>query len=138
MPGSTCPSPASGTSPERGSSASGDAPGRYATAKARRNYAGTSPLTIQSGKKKTVHARYIRNRHLIDALHAQALSALSASPGARGTRRPPRPRDRPRRRDAPRRQPATGILHGPKTGREYDEATAWSHRAETPEAAGAA
>ena len=62
----------------------GDAPGRYATAKARKNYAGTSPLTIQSGKKKTVHARYIRNRHLIDALHAQALSALSVSPGARG------------------------------------------------------
>lgn len=62
----------------------GDAPGRYASAKARKNYAGTSPLTIQSGKKKTVHARYIRNRHLIDALHAQALSALSVSPGARG------------------------------------------------------
>ena len=61
----------------------GDAPGRYAPAKAGKNYAGTSPLTIQSGKKKTVHARYIRNRHLIDALHAQALSALTASPGAR-------------------------------------------------------
>ena len=58
----------------------GDAPGRYASAKARKNYAGTSPLTIQSGKRKTVHARYIRNRHLIDALHAQALSSLTASP----------------------------------------------------------
>src|SRR6058998_390488 len=52
----------------------GDAPGRYASARARKNYAGTSPLTIASGKKKTVHARYIRNKHLIDALHAQALS----------------------------------------------------------------
>jgi hypothetical protein len=41
---------------------SGDAPGRYAPAKARKNYAGTSPLTVQSGKKKAVHARYIRNR----------------------------------------------------------------------------
>ena len=61
----------------------GDAPGRYASAKARKNYAGTSPLTIQSGKKKTVHARYIRNRHLIDALHTQAFAALTASPGAR-------------------------------------------------------
>jgi len=30
-----------------------------------------------------VHARYIRNRHLIDALHAQAFAALTASPGAR-------------------------------------------------------
>ena len=31
----------------------GDAPGRYASAKARKNYAGTSPLTIESGKKRT-------------------------------------------------------------------------------------
>ena len=32
-----------------------------------------------------------------------------------------------------------GILHGClKTGREYDEATAWSHRAETPKAEAAA
>jgi hypothetical protein len=61
----------------------GDAPGRYASAEARKNYAGASPLTIQSCKKKTVHARYIRNRHLIDAVHAQALSSLTAFPGAR-------------------------------------------------------
>src|SRR5262249_34337294 len=115
----------------------GAAPGRYATAKARKNYAGTSPLTIQSGKKKTVHARYIRNRHLIDALHAQALSALSASPGARAFYDDLRAReighDDALRRVASR---LTGILHGClKTGREDDEATAWSPRAETPEAA---
>ena len=62
----------------------GDAPGRYASAKARKNYAGTSPLTIQSGKKKTVHARYIRNRHA----HRRA-----ARPGAlRPQRIPRRPR----------------------------------------------
>ena len=30
----------------------GDAPNRYATGKSRRNYAGTSPLTIASGKKR--------------------------------------------------------------------------------------
>ena len=118
----------------------GDAPGRYASAKARRNYAGTSPLTIQSGKKKSVHARYIRNRHLIDALHAQALSALSVSPGARSYYDDLRAReighDDAMRRVASR---LTGILHGClKTGREYDEATAWSHRAETPEAVEAA
>jgi hypothetical protein len=115
----------------------GDAPGRYASAKARKNYAGTSPLTIQSGKKKTVHARYIRNKHLIDALHAQALSALTGSPGARGYYDELRGReighDDALRRVASR---LTGILHGClKTGCEYDEATAWSHRAETPEAA---
>ncbi len=115
----------------------GDAPGRYATAKARKNYAGTSPLTIQSGKKKTVHARYIRNRHLIDALHAQALSSLTASPGARAFYDELRSRD-VGHDDAMRRVAGrlTGILHGcVKTGSEYDEATAWSHRHEPPQAA---
>jgi transposase len=38
----------------------GDDPKRYATAKARTNYAGTSPITRQSGEKKTVLARYQR------------------------------------------------------------------------------
>ncbi|MGO9080918.1 MAG: IS110 family transposase [Streptosporangiaceae bacterium] len=115
----------------------GDSPGRYASAKARKNYAGTSPLTIASGKKKTVHARYIRNRHLIDALHAQALSALSASPGARAYYDELRTRgtghDDAMRRVASR---LTGILHGClKHGREYNEAAAWSHRASPPQAA---
>ena len=115
----------------------GDAPGRYASAKARKNYAGTSPLTIQSGKKKTVHARYIRNRHLIDALRAQALSALSASPGARAYYDELRAHDTGHD-DALRRVAGrlVGILHGcVKTSREYDETTAWSHRAEFPQAA---
>jgi len=115
----------------------GDAPGRYATAKARKNYAGTSPLTIASGKKRTVHARYIRNRHLTDALHAQALSALTASPGARayydGLRARDAGHDDALRRVASR---LTGILHGCiKTGSEYDEATAWSHRTQPGKAA---
>jgi len=115
----------------------GDDPGRYATAKARKNYAGTSPLTIQSGKKKTVHARYIRNGHLIDALHAQALSALTASPGARAFYDEHRARgvghDDAMRRVAGR---LTGILRGcVKTGTEYDETTAWAHRREPAQAA---
>ena len=115
----------------------GDAPGRYASARARKNYAGTSPLTIQSGKKKTVHARYIRNGHLIDALRAQALSALSASPGARACYDELRAHDTGHD-DALRRVASrlVGILHGcVKTSREYDEAAAWSHRAEYPQAA---
>ena len=116
----------------------GDAPGRYASAKARKNYAGTSPLTIASGKKKAVHARYTRNRHLTDALHAQALSALTASPGAR------RYYDQMRGReigheDTLRRVASrlTGILHGClKTGTSYDEATAWPASGdEAPQAA---
>jgi transposase len=61
----------------------GDDPTRYATAKARKNYAGTSPITRRSGKTKLVAARYIHNDRLIDALMTQAFAALSASPGAR-------------------------------------------------------
>jgi transposase len=42
----------------------GDDPHRYASAKARKNYAATSPVTRQSGKKKIVMARFIRNDRL--------------------------------------------------------------------------
>ncbi len=35
----------------------GDDPTRYADAKSRRNYAGTAPITIASGKKKVIKAR---------------------------------------------------------------------------------
>jgi hypothetical protein len=36
----------------------GDDRGRYADGKARRNYAGTSPVTRASGKRKVVAARH--------------------------------------------------------------------------------
>ena len=65
------------------SPSSATTPDRYAAAKARKNYAGTSPITRASGKKKTVLARYVHNDRLIDALMAQAFAALHASPGAR-------------------------------------------------------
>src|SRR5262249_40048066 len=58
----------------------GDDKHRYVNAKARRNYAGTSPLTRQSGKKKTVLARYVHNDRLLDALSRQAFVALTSSP----------------------------------------------------------
>ncbi|MGW3473173.1 transposase [Saccharopolyspora sp. NPDC000995] len=61
----------------------GDDPHRYACAKARKNYAGTSPITRASGKKKVALARFIRNDRLIDALMTQAFAALKAPPGAR-------------------------------------------------------
>jgi len=103
----------------------GDDPQRYASAKARKNYAATSPITRQSGKKKTVHARHVHNDRLLDALARQAQSALNASPGARAYY------DRLRAREvehfAALRQLGNrlvGILHGClKT--LYDEATAW-------------
>jgi hypothetical protein len=46
----------------------GDDPHRYADSKARKNYAGTSPITRTSGTKKIVLARYARNDRLGDAV----------------------------------------------------------------------
>jgi Transposase/Transposase IS116/IS110/IS902 family len=109
----------------------GDDPRRYADGKARKNYAATSPITRASGKKKTVAARYIHNDRLIDALMAQAFSALKASPGARACYDSLRARGMTHN-DALRRlaNRLVGILHGClKTRTLYDEATAWSHRA---------
>jgi len=84
----------------------GDDPNRYANAKARKNYAGTSPITRQSGKKKVVLARYVHNDRLLDALGRQAFAALTASPGARAYYDELRGRrHRPPRRAAPARQP---------------------------------
>ncbi len=115
----------------------GDDPHRYATAKARKNYAATSPVTRQSGKKKIVMARFIRNDRLADALHRQAQSALRASPGARAYY--DEQRDKGLDHDAALRALSNrlvGILHGClKTGTLYDEATAWSHRVKLPDAA---
>jgi hypothetical protein len=46
----------------------GDDPQRYTDAKARRNYAGRSPITRASGNRRVVLARYARNRRLGDAV----------------------------------------------------------------------
>src|ERR1700757_1535670 len=59
----------------------GDDPNRYADARARKNYAGTSPITVASGKRKVVKARYVGNRHLTDACYLWAFSALTKSAG---------------------------------------------------------
>ncbi len=61
----------------------GDDPNRYQDGKARKNYAGTSPITQASGRTKVVLARFIRNDRLADACQRWAFSAISASPGAR-------------------------------------------------------
>ncbi|WP_188584457.1 IS110 family transposase, partial [Egicoccus halophilus] len=61
----------------------GDDPNRYDTAKSRKNYAGTSPITKASGKHHVVLARYARNKRLADACYQWAFSAITASPGAR-------------------------------------------------------
>jgi len=118
----------------------GDDPHRYADGKARRNYAATSPITRASGKKKLVAARFIHNDRLVDALNAQAFTALRASPGARALYDELRARGI-EHNDALRRiaNRLVGILHGClKTRTLYDEATAWSHRQNLPQSSVAA
>lgn len=115
----------------------GDDKTRYADAKARKNYAGTSPVTRQSGKKKVVLARYVHNDRLVDALGLQAFATLRASPGARAYYDQLRARGAGHR--AALRQLANrlvGILHGClKTGTTYDEHTAWAHHKQDQKAA---
>jgi transposase len=107
----------------------GDDAGRFADARARKNYSGQSPITRASGKKSIVLARFATNRRLGAALHQQAFSALSGSPGARAYYDAIRARNIGHH--AALRQLANrlvGILHGClKTGALYDEDTAWQH-----------
>jgi transposase len=108
----------------------GDAKDRFADAKARRNYAGTSPITKASGTRRVVLARFARNKRLADALHQQAFAALTASPGARAYY------DSHRARGATHHQALralsnrlVSILDGClRHHTPYDEPTAWAHR----------
>jgi transposase len=105
----------------------GDDRSRYVDAKARKNYAGTSPITRASGTRRVVLARYARNKHLADATHQWAFCALNASPGARAYYDDIRGRGVSHH--AALRQLANrlvGILHGClKTRTLYREDTAW-------------
>ena len=107
----------------------GDDPDRYRDAKARKNYAGTSPITKASGTKKIVLARYARNRRLGDALQQWAFCSMRGSPGA--TAYYQQLRGRNIGHQAALRQLANrlvGILHGClRTRSAYDENTAWAH-----------
>jgi len=108
----------------------GDDPNRYTDAKCRKNYAGTSPLTIASGKKRAVLARHVRNRRLYDAIDAWAFCAITRSPGARAfydQRRAAGDLHHQALRALGNR--LVGILHGClRHHTKYDEHTAWSHR----------
>jgi hypothetical protein len=107
----------------------GDDPHRYHDAKARKNYAGTSPITRASGRRTVVLARYARNERLGDAVHQWAFCALTNSPGARAYYDTLRARGIGHH--AALRQLGNrlvGILHGClKTHTRYDETTAWAH-----------
>jgi transposase len=111
----------------------GDDPHRYATGKARKNYAATSPITRASGKRKDCHGP------------VRAQRPAPRRPRRPGLRRPHRLSRRPRLLRSPARpRPGTpprpaqlanrlaGILHGClKTRTLYDEATAWPQHAST-------
>jgi len=105
----------------------GDDRDRYADAKARKNYAGTSPITRASGTRRVVLARYARNKHLADAAHQWAFCALTGSSGARAYYDAIRARGVSHH--AALRQLGNrlvGILHGCLKNRTlYDEDTAW-------------
>jgi len=108
----------------------GDDPDRYATAKSRKNYAGTSPLTVSSGKKRAVLAPHVRNRRLHDAVDQWAFCSLSASTGCRAfydQRRATGDLHHQALRTLGNR--LVGILHGClRNHTHYHEHTAWAHR----------
>ena len=60
----------------------GDDPDRFADAAARRDYAGTAPVTKASGKSRVVSMRRTRNTRLFGACRDWAFTASSQSPGA--------------------------------------------------------
>jgi Transposase IS116/IS110/IS902 family len=104
----------------------GDDPYRFTDAKARKNYAATSPITRASGTRRVVLARYARNRRLADALHQRAFCAMRGSPGARAYYGALRQHGIAHQ--AALRQPGNrlvDVLHGClKTNTTYDEDTA--------------
>jgi len=107
----------------------GDDSTRFVDAKARKNNAGSSPITRASGSRRVVLARHARNRHLADAVHQWAFCSMRGSPGARAYYTALRARGTGHQ--ASLRQLANrwvGILHGClKAATAYDETKAWAH-----------
>jgi hypothetical protein len=85
---------------------------------------------VASGRKRTVVARYVKNRRLYDAIDAWAYASLRSSPGARAFY------DHRRASDDTHHQALralgnrlVGILHGClRHHTHYNEHTAWAHR----------
>jgi transposase len=112
----------------------GDDRTRFATAKCRKNYAGTSPVTKASGRSRVVLARYARNRRLANTLERWAFCSLTHSSGARRYYDELRGRGKPHNQAL--RQLANrwvGILHGClETQTPYSEEMAWPTAAVDP------
>lgn len=105
----------------------GDDRTRFAHPKARKNFAGTSPITKTSGRQTAVLARVARKRRLADACFWWAFCAISHSPGAR--RYYQQLRQRGKSHNQALRALANrlvGILHGCLDHRQtYLEEVAW-------------
>jgi len=105
----------------------GDDRTRYADARSRRNYAGTSPITRASGTRRVVLARFARNERLFNACYLWAFASPTASPPARAYY------DLHRSRGKTHNQALralanrlVAILHGClRHGQTYDESIAW-------------
>jgi hypothetical protein len=110
----------------------GDDPNRFASAKCRKNYAGTSPITKASGKTLVVLARHARNLRLAATCDQWAFCSLTRSEGAR--RYYDELRARGKTHHQALRQLANrlvGILHGClESGTLYDEEIAWRQESE--------
>jgi hypothetical protein len=108
----------------------GDDPNRFTDRKCRKNYAGTSPITVASGRKHAVMARHVRNQRLYDAVDRWAFATLKCSPGSRAFY------DQHRAAGETHHQALralanrlVGILHGCLRHHTlYNEGTAWAHR----------
>lgn len=108
----------------------GDDPNRYADVKSRRNYAATSPITIASGKQRTVAARWVRNNRLYDTMIRWAFCSITTSPGARAFYDQKRAAgDSHYKALRALANRLAGILHGCLQHQTpYHEQTAWAHR----------
>ncbi len=105
----------------------GDDQTRYPDARARKNYAGTSPITKASGTRRVVLARFARNERLFDACFRWAFTILTKSRGARAYYDLQRGRGKTNN-EALRAlaNRLVGILHGClRHRRPYDESIAW-------------
>jgi hypothetical protein len=107
----------------------GDDRTRFATAKCRKNFAGSAPITKASGRSLIVLARHARPRRLADALDQWAFCSLTQSPGARHYYDQLRARNKTHRQAL--RQLANrwvGILHTClQRNQPYNEQRAWGH-----------
>jgi transposase len=105
----------------------GDDQTRFTHPKERKAFAGTAPVTKQSGKLRYVHRRYACNDRLLDACTRWAFCSLTHSPGAYAYYKQLRARHKGHW-EALRAlgNRLVGILHGCLRHRTlYDESIAW-------------